>query len=155
MLRKNEIKALLKKHFGWKKKHFFGRYTPPPPPCIPPSPPLIWTKILLFLAIYSKIIRITLFIGGNYAYSLNFASNLPLLFEDAQNLDLLFFADIADIWGVDYNSSIKGNGIRSSTGIALDWMSPIGPLNFSLAYPISKQTGDKTESFRFNLGTTF
>ena len=95
------------------------------------------------------------FIGGNYAYSLNFASNLPLLFEDAQNLDLLFFADMADVWGVDYNSSIKGNGIRSSAGIALDWMSPIGPLNFSLAYPISKQTGDKTESFRFNLGTTF
>jgi len=95
------------------------------------------------------------FIGGNYAYSLNFASNLPLLFEDAQNLDLLFFADMADVWGVDYNSSIKGNGIRSSAGIALDWMSPIGPLNFSLAYPISKQKGDKTESFRFNLGTTF
>ena len=95
------------------------------------------------------------FIGGNYAYSLNFASNLPLLFEDAQNLDLLFFADMADVWGVDYNSSIKGNGIRSSAGIALDWMSPVGPLNFSLTYPISKQKGDKTESFRFNLGTTF
>ena len=95
------------------------------------------------------------FIGGNYAYSLNFASSLPFIFEDAQNLDLLFFTDMADIWGVDYNSSIKGDGIRSSVGFALDWMSPIGPLNFSLAHPISKQTGDKTESFRFNLGTTF
>ena len=95
------------------------------------------------------------FVGGNYAYSLNFSSNLPKIFEDAQNLDLLFFADMADIWGVDYNSSIKGGGIRSSVGIALDWMSPAGPMNFSLAYPISKQTGDKTESFRFNLGTTF
>ncbi len=95
------------------------------------------------------------FVGGNYAYSLNFASNLPLIFQDAQNLDLLFFADMADIWGVDYNSSIKGDGIRSSVGIALDWMTPAGPINFSLAYPISKQAGDKTESLRFNLGTTF
>jgi len=95
------------------------------------------------------------FIGGNYAYSLNFASSLPLIFEDSQNFDLLFFADIADIWGVDYNSSIKGNGTRSSLGIALDWMTPVGPMNFSLAYPISKQTSDKTETFRFNLGTTF
>ena len=95
------------------------------------------------------------YIGGNYAYSLNFASNLPYIFEDSQSFDLLFFADAADIWGVDYNSSIQGNGIRSSLGLALDWMTPVGPLNFSLAYPISKQTGDKTESFRFNLGTTF
>ena len=95
------------------------------------------------------------FIGGNYAYSINFASNLPFIFEESQNLDFLVFADAADIWGVDYNSSIKGNGIRSSIGVALDWMSPLGPMNFSLAYPITKETGDKTESFRFNLGTSF
>jgi len=62
---------------------------------------------------------------------------------------------VADIWGVDYNSSIKGGGTRSSVGVALDWMTPVGPINFSFAYPISKQTDDKTESFRFNLGTTF
>ena len=95
------------------------------------------------------------FIGGNYAYSLNFTSSLPYVFEDLQNLDLLFFADIADIWGVDYNSSIKGDGTRSSLGIGLDWITPVGPMTFSLAYPLSKETGDKTESFRFNLGTTF
>jgi len=95
------------------------------------------------------------FIGGNYAYSINFASNIPQLFEESQNLDFLIFADAADIWGVDYNSSITGEGIRSSVGVALDWISPIGPLNFTLAYPITKKTGDKTESFRFNLGTTF
>jgi len=95
------------------------------------------------------------FIGGNYAYSLNFTSSLPFIFEDSQNFDLLFFADVADIWGVDYNSSIKGDGTRSSLGIALDWMTPVGPMNFSFAYPISKQTGDRTETFRFNLGTSF
>jgi outer membrane protein insertion porin family len=95
------------------------------------------------------------FIGGNYAYSVNFASNIPMIFEESQDLDLMIFADAADIWGVDYNSSIKGGGIRSSVGVALDWMTPIGPINFTLAYPLSKQTGDKTESFRFNLGTTF
>ena len=95
------------------------------------------------------------YIGGNYAYSINFASNIPQLFEESQNLDFLIFADAADIWGVDYDSSITGEGIRSSVGVAMDWMSPIGPLNFTLAYPITKKTGDKTESFRFNLGTTF
>ena len=95
------------------------------------------------------------FIGGNYAYSLNFSSTIPQLFEESQNVDFMFFTDIADIWGVDYDDALDDNKIRSSIGLALDWFSPIGPLNFSLAQPISKAKGDKTESFRFNLGTTF
>ena len=95
------------------------------------------------------------YIGGNYSYSLNLSSNVPNILEESQNLDFLIFMDAADIWGVDYNSSIKGNGVRSSIGVALDWLSPIGPMNFSLAYPITKKSSDKTETFRFNLGTTF
>jgi len=95
------------------------------------------------------------FVGGNYAYSINVASNIPQIFEESQNIDFLIFADAADIWGVDYNSSLKGSGIRSSVGVALDWMSPVGPMNFTLAYPVTKEIGDKTETFRFNLGTTF
>ena len=38
---------------------------------------------------------------------------IPQLFEESQNLDFLIFADAADIWGVDYDSSIKGNGLES------------------------------------------
>ena len=95
------------------------------------------------------------YIGGNYAYSMNFTSNIPQLFEDSQNVDFLFFTDVANLWGVDYNSSIKGDGVRSSIGIGLDWFSAIGPMNFSLALPLTKEQGDKTESFRFNLGTSF
>ena len=95
------------------------------------------------------------YIGGNYAYSLNFSSTIPQLFEESQNVDFLFFTDVADIWGVDYNSALNKNEIRSSVGLALDWYSPVGPLNFSLAQPITKADTDKTQSFRFNLGTTF
>ena len=95
------------------------------------------------------------YIGGNYSYSINFVTNIPQFFEESQNLDFLFFADAANLWGVDYNSSIEGDGLRSSIGLALDWTSPIGPLNFSLAYPVTKENGDRTESLRFNLGTTF
>ena len=96
------------------------------------------------------------FIGGNYAYAMNFSSTIPQIFEDSQNVDFLFFIDAANIWGVDYDSSLNDNGsIRSSTGVALDWFSPIGPLSFSLAYPITKENGDKEETFRFNLGTSF
>ena len=54
------------------------------------------------------------------------------------------------------DSSLSDNSkIRSAAGFALDLMTPIGPLNFSLSQPITKSGTDVTESFRFNLGTTF
>ena len=96
------------------------------------------------------------FIGGNYAAAINFSSTMPQIFEESQNVELLYFFDVANLWGVDYDSTLDDSGsIRSSTGVALDWFTPIGPLNFSLAIPITKKNGDKTETFRFNLGTTF
>ena len=96
------------------------------------------------------------FIGGNYASSMNISSTLPKIFEDSQNVDLLFFIDAANVWGVDYDSSISDNSkVRSSIGLGIDWLTPIGPLNFTFAEPISKADTDITESFRFNLGTTF
>ena len=52
-------------------------------------------------------------------------------------------------------SIAETNKIRSAVGIGVDWFTPIGPLNFSLSQPISKANTDSTETFRFNLGTTF
>jgi len=96
------------------------------------------------------------FIGGNYGSTINFASTLPRLFTEVQDLDLSLFFDAANVWGVDYDSSIDDNSkIRSSTGIALDWFTPIGPLSLSYSLPITKNSTDVTESFRFNIGTTF
>ncbi len=95
------------------------------------------------------------YIGGNIAYSINFSSTIPQAFEESQNVDFLFFIDAADIIGVDYDSSLDKNEVRSSLGLGLDWFSPIGPMNFSLALPVTKADTDKTETFRFNLGTTF
>ena len=96
------------------------------------------------------------YIGGNYISSVNFVATLPQLLASFQNADISFFIDAANIWGVDYDASINDKSkIRSATGIAMDLLTPIGPLNFSLSQPISKAASDKTESFRFNLGTTF
>ena len=70
--------------------------------------------------------------------------------------DFSLFLDMANVWGVDYDSSLNdSSAIRSSTGIAMDLTTPIGPLSFSLSQPITKKSTDKTETFRFNLGTTF
>ena len=96
------------------------------------------------------------FIGGNFATAINFNSTLPVIFENAQNLDASIFVDIANLWGVDYDSSIDdSNKVRSSIGIGIDWFSVVGPINFSFTETLSKKSSDVTESFRFNIGTTF
>ena len=96
------------------------------------------------------------YIGGNYAASLNVATSLSQIFPNLQNTNFSIFFDAANVWGIDYNSTLDDqNKIRSSVGIAVDFFTPVGPLNFSLSEPITKGKQDITESFRFNLGTTF
>ena len=95
-------------------------------------------------------------IGGNYATALNFEANLPKILPESTNMDFGLFLDFANVWGVDYDSSIDdGSKIRSSTGVALNWSSPLGPMTFVLSQNLSKASTDETESFNFNLGTTF
>ena len=96
------------------------------------------------------------FVGGNYLSVLNISSTLPTFLENAQNTDFLIFLDAANLWGVDYDSSIdESNKIRSSYGVGVDWFTPIGPLSFSLSQTLSKASTDEAETFRFDLGTTF
>ena len=96
------------------------------------------------------------YIGGNYASSVNLSTTLPQILQENQNVDFLIFLDAGNVWGVDYDSSLSdSNKIRSAAGIGVDWLTPIGPLNFTLAKPITKSNTDATETFRFNLGTSF
>ena len=97
----------------------------------------------------------TQYIGGNYGSALNLNTTLPNLLNDFENIDFSLFLDAANLWHVDYDSSLDSNKIRSATGIAVNWFTPIGPLSFSYAVPISDASTDKTESFRFQIGTSF
>ena len=95
------------------------------------------------------------YIGGNYVSTINVSSTIPKILENVQTVDIVMFADVANIWGVDYNSSLDNEGIRSSIGVGLDWLTPVGPLTFSFATPITKEPNDIEETFRFNIGTSF
>ncbi len=96
------------------------------------------------------------YIGGNHIASLNLSASLPNIIQGLDNLDVGVFADAANIWGVDYDSSIDDKStLRSAMGVALNLMTPIGPLSFSFSNALSKASTDKTETFRFNLGTQF
>ena len=81
---------------------------------------------------------------------------MPKLLPESTKTDVGLFLDFGNVWGVDYDSSIdNSNKIRSSAGLAASWISPLGPMTFVLSQNISKASTDKTESFNFNLGTTF
>ncbi|MFL2878492.1 MAG: outer membrane protein assembly factor BamA [Candidatus Pelagibacter sp.] len=95
------------------------------------------------------------FIGGNYTTSLVAATTLPEFGANLETIDFQIFLDAANVFGVDYDSSLDKSKIRSTLGFGVDWFTVIGPLNFSVAQPISKADTDKTETFRFNIGTTF
>jgi outer membrane protein insertion porin family len=46
-------------------------------------------------------------------------------------------------------------GLRYSAGMAFTWLSPVGPLKFSYAWPLNKQSVDKVQKFQFTLGSIF
>ncbi len=96
------------------------------------------------------------YVGGNYVSTINLSTTLPQILPSLQNTDFSFFIDMGNVWGVDYDSSLDDkSSLRASSGIAVDLLTPIGPMNFSLAETITKASSDKTESFRFNIGTSF
>ena len=95
------------------------------------------------------------FIGGNYASAASLSTTLPSVLPELEKIDFNIFLDAGNVWGVDYDSNLNNSKIRSSTGISIDWLTPVGPLNFVIAQPITKASTDVEETFRFDIGTTF
>ena len=96
------------------------------------------------------------YIGGNYLTTVNLEAALPNFLPESTKTEVATFIDIGNVWGVDYDSSVdESNKIRSSTGASASWLSPLGPMTFTYARNITKASTDKTQSFKFQLGTTF
>ena len=75
-----------------------------------------------------------------------------------KNIRLGWFFDVGQVWASGGTSAgVPGvdDSLRYSTGLSFAWISPVGPLKFSYAYPINKQDNDQTEYFQFQLGTNF
>ncbi|EGQ9180544.1 outer membrane protein assembly factor BamA [Vibrio alginolyticus] len=111
-------------------------------------------------------------VGGNAVAlaSVELIVPTPFASEEVQNqIRTSIFFDMASVWDTEFDYRDSGaeygdryyydysdpTNYRSSYGAALQWMSPMGPLVFSLAKPIKKFDGDDEEFFTFTIGRTF
>ncbi len=111
-------------------------------------------------------------VGGNAMAQASIELIVPTPFasEEMQSqIRTSLFFDMASVWNTEFdylesNISYGDNyyydysdptKYRSSYGAALQWMSPMGPLVFSIAKPIKKYDGDDEEFFTFTIGRTF
>ena len=95
-------------------------------------------------------------VGGNNLATLSLKSTFPNPIPESLKANSFIFFDVGNVWGADYSDLISGSSkVRSSTGIALDLMSPVGPLSFSYSIPLSKASTDKEQRFLFNIGSSF
>ena len=53
------------------------------------------------------------------------------------------------------DESFTTTNIRYSTGLAVTWVSPFGPLKLSMAQPLNSQSTDRIQRFQFTFGTAF
>lgn len=101
-------------------------------------------------------------VGGNafWTGSLEFFMPAPFIAEAYKNqvrTSLFFDAGClwdtnGDVYSHDYS---KASDYRASAGVSLVWISPIGPMSFSLSKAIKERDGDSTQTFNFNIGSTF
>jgi outer membrane protein insertion porin family len=67
------------------------------------------------------------------------------------------FLDVGSVTGDNRGLAINENAgsLRSSVGVGVSWISPVGPLRLAIAKPIKKFEGDKIQTMQFQIGTTF
>jgi outer membrane protein insertion porin family len=92
-------------------------------------------------------------IVGNVQFYLPFPGT-----QQDRSLRWFAFADGGQVFGTDgygNDTAIDFGQIRYSAGIGLSWVSPLGPLQLSLAKPLNSKPGDNTQIFQFQIGTGF
>ncbi|RJG49070.1 outer membrane protein assembly factor BamA [Motilimonas pumila] len=114
-------------------------------------------------------------VGGNAVYTLSAEFIVPTPFLDeayTRQVRTSLFVDAGETWDTEFNPDwanpdycsyncnylgdySKPGRVRVSAGVQVQWISPMGPLVFTLSQPLKEYDGDKTEVFSFNIGQTF
>ena len=119
-------------------------------------------------------------LGGNRRFNLSLEALVPLPGAD-RTLRALAFVDMGQVWGQNVlcpdgsnpnlfanvaqcptvglpiyeNQRIDLGDLRYSIGLGIAWISPLGPLKLSYAYPVNDKPGDRLQRFQFQIGTGF
>jgi outer membrane protein insertion porin family len=105
-------------------------------------------------------------LGGSLYWGASAEAQTPLYFLPKEvGIKLATYIDAGSLWNYKGPTEWAVTGerltvadslaVRSSVGVGLLWDSPLGPIRFDLAYPLTKQSYDRTQVFRFSGGTSF
>jgi len=91
-------------------------------------------------------------IGGNVLITGSAALQFPMPgVKETDQARLSLFTDAGQV----YADNAELGDLRYSAGLALAWMTPIGPLSFTYAAALNSESTDETEGFQFSIGSTF
>ena len=94
------------------------------------------------------------YIGGAKRFNLNAEVYFPVPGTgNDKSLRIFAFADAGNVWRE--NEKITGESVRTSAGLGLSWISPVGPLKLSWGKPLQVQRNDRIQRFQFQIGTAF
>ena len=94
------------------------------------------------------------YIGGAKRFNINTELYLPVPGSGSdKSLRVFGFIDAGNVWRED--EKVTAESIRSSAGVGLSWISPVGPLKLSWGKPLRLQRNDRIQRFQFQIGTAF
>ena len=95
-----------------------------------------------------------IYLGGNQFFTSTIGYGSSFLFDEKDNVNIKLFLSAGSIGKSDYTVN-NDFDLRTSAGASLDFITAIGPISFTYATPLSKETNDKERLFTFSIGTSF
>ncbi len=95
-------------------------------------------------------------LGGNYYAAVRLQSSFPIGFGEDAGIFGGVFAEAGSVWDLGNIGVVDDDMyIRASSGVSLFWATPLGPLEFSYAFPILYEDDDITQNFSVAISTRF
>ncbi len=95
-----------------------------------------------------------IYLGGNKYFTTTVGYGSSFIFDEKDNINLKLFYSVGSLWDSEYSND-NDFKLRSSVGVSFDLITVVGPVSFSFASPVEKESSDKVDEFTFSIGTSF